>query len=1461
LNDSYRYNADEYQSIFENALEGIFQSSMDEHFLKVNPAMARIFGYDSPDDMIASVQNIGEQIYVILNDRTRFVNALLDEGHVDKFECQNYRKDGSAFWVQVNARIAQDNEGKISFVEGFVTDITSRKEAEEALRALQASEERFRLFFQTSPDAININRLEDGVYVDVNEGFTSLTGYTREEALGIPSLEIDIWEDKRDRDKLIDGLRKKGFVNNLEAKFRMKDGCIVTGLLSARVIALDDVPHIISITKEIETLKQAEDTLQRQLKELTILHNIATAASSSTSVDELLQHTTDIITDALFPANCGIELVTEKGQMYQTHPSYRGASEKEIRSPMPFSRGVIGKVITTGIPIRLGDVSTEPAYVEATKGVQSELCVPIKIQGRAIGVINIESKKENAYDEADERLFNTIAGTLASSIEQLRLFETSQRRLKELSIINAVSLSATRVAIVDDLVENITQIIGDSLYPDNFGVILLNETGDMLHPHPSYRGINIDKFPDSVPINQGVCGQVAARGKSLRIADVRNHKGYIEATSQVRSELCVPIMLGENILGVINAESIQIGFFTEDDERLLTTIASILATALEKLRLLDQEKKRREDAETLREATTALTVSLDLSTLFETILEHLSRIVAFDSASIAMQESNELRLVAGRGFPEGYDVIGSRIKSDGKWSAIDQKRSSIIISDAQADLEFEQWEGSEYIRSWMAVAMAVQGKIVGYLFLDSRKPGYFSQRDATMVETFASSAAVTIENARLFEAEQQRRLEAETLREAATTINSAISLDTVLETVARQMTTVLGSAGCAISIWNRTQNTVTVLVDYNKAQSDLTDSQGTSYALEAYPFTRDILENQKISILHYDDLNAPETELTLMRKQEVYTLVLLPLVTGEQTIGLLELYEDKIKRRFYSDNEIRLIEGLASHAAIAIENARLFEAEQQRHRESETLRQATEAITSTLDIQQVLASILDNLSQVVSFESASVFLIENNNVRMTAVKGLPEDVIDQTFPADNAVLQEIWRTKSPLILNDSQIDVRFESWVAGEVHGWMGVPLIVHGVLIGYITIDSNVTDAYNEHDAALATTFANQAAVAIENARLFERGEQQIRQLTILRDIDSAISSSFDLRVTLNLLIGHIIRELDVDAAAIFLYNSDSQALSLYASAGLNLKRNAPLKYGRIGESLAGQVALQRKFLHIPNLEDVPEDKKHLQEIAEENFTSYFGYPLVGKGQVKGVLEIYTRHEIDPPSDWLNFLHILAGQAAIAIDNIQLFKNLQRSNLELTLAYDVTLEGWGRALELRHKETQGHTNRVAELTVELARHIGIGGEELTHIMRGALLHDIGKLGIPDSILLKPGPLTKEEWDIMRQHPQYAHDLINPIAYLRPALDIPYGHHERWDGSGYPRGLKGESIPLAARIFAVVDIWDALLDERVYRNAWSEGKVIEYLKNTAGVELDPNIVEKFLELLEEKHSKNDSSQN
>ena len=355
-----------------------------------------------------------------------------------------------------------------------------------------------------------------------------------------------------------------------------------------------------------------------------------------------------------------------------------------------------------------------------------------------------------------------------------------------------------------------------------------------------------------------------------------------------------------------------------------------------------------------------------------------------------------------------------------------------------------------------------------------------------------------------------------------------------------------------------------------------------------------------------------------------------------------------------------------------------------------------------------------------------------------------------------------------------------------------------------------------------------------------------QLDMLSALYSIDTAITQSLDLRVIFDVLLDRVISQLKVDAADILLMDPNTMIFSCSAGRGFRTG-TATDTAQRLGEGFAGRSALQRRIVSVENIAGTKDDRA--EAFVREGFVSYFAAPLVTKGQILGVLELFCRTRLSTDREWMDFLGMMASQAAIAIENAGLFDNLQRTNTELALAYDTTLEGWSRALDLRDRETVGHTTRVTGLTLKLARAMGMSEASLVHVRRGALLHDIGKMGIPDNILLKPGPLTGAEMEVMRRHPAYALDLLQPIAYLRPALPIPYLHHERWDGSGYPRGLAGEQIPLAARLFAVADVWDALSSERPYRPPWPRRRVVEHLQSRAGTHFDPNIVEKFIEVV------------
>ncbi|HNS37125.1 MAG TPA: HD domain-containing phosphohydrolase, partial [Anaerolineaceae bacterium] len=321
-----------------------------------------------------------------------------------------------------------------------------------------------------------------------------------------------------------------------------------------------------------------------------------------------------------------------------------------------------------------------------------------------------------------------------------------------------------------------------------------------------------------------------------------------------------------------------------------------------------------------------------------------------------------------------------------------------------------------------------------------------------------------------------------------------------------------------------------------------------------------------------------------------------------------------------------------------------------------------------------------------------------------------------------------------------------------------------------------------------------------------------------------------------------------DISYVYISRYHPADQLITCVYAANeqqrLDLAQFSPIPLAPPGQGTQSQVIHTRQPLVVNDFsERIPQMRVYHQTDPQRQTAASAYVPMVAHGQVLGLFQVqsFTPGRFSQ-SDTL-ILSLLGNTAAIALDNARLFGDL----LE---AYDGIIEAWGRVLELRDQDTEGHTRRVTDLTVQVGRRMGLDETALANLRRGALLHDIGKLAIPDRVLLKPGPLDADEWDLMRKHPLYAYQMLQPLAFLQPVTDIPLCHHERWDGEGYPHSLSGTDIPLPARIFAVVDVWDALNSARPYRPAWPQPEIITYLQAHAGTRFDPDVVRVFLELLE-----------
>jgi HD-GYP domain-containing protein (c-di-GMP phosphodiesterase class II) len=282
--------------------------------------------------------------------------------------------------------------------------------------------------------------------------------------------------------------------------------------------------------------------------------------------------------------------------------------------------------------------------------------------------------------------------------------------------------------------------------------------------------------------------------------------------------------------------------------------------------------------------------------------------------------------------------------------------------------------------------------------------------------------------------------------------------------------------------------------------------------------------------------------------------------------------------------------------------------------------------------------------------------------------------------------------------------------------------------------------------------------------------------------------------------------------------------------------------------DSGLGKRSFETWPLWIDDLQKVPPGLQPITGLGEEGFRSYLALPLIAHNDLVGALEVAWKQQEYTIPEKMDFLKRVTDQIAFAMERTNILRDLRQSNSDLIARYDSMIEGLSRALELRDLETEGHTRRVSLLTMELVQHMHIPTEQWNSIRQGALLHDIGKIGVPDAILLKPGSLTAQERKVMQQHVQYGYNILAPITDARHTLDIALYHHERWDGKGYPYGLAAEQIPLVARLFSIVDVFDALTSDRPYRTAWDHSQVLEYISAQSGTQFDPQIVRLFLEV-------------
>ncbi len=695
--------------------------------------------------------------------------------------------------------------------------------------------------------------------------------------------------------------------------------------------------------------------------------------------------------------------------------------------------------------------------------------------------------------------------------------------------------------------------------------------------------------------------------------------------------------------------------------------------------------------------------------------------------------------------------------------------------------------------------------------------------------------------------EREARLLAETLRETALSLTSTLELDELLDRILENLEKVVSATACNVMLVE--DGLVRVVRTRGYRERGYMSTEGITFSLSGTQNLRTIAETGRALIIPRVEeypywVRVPGTEW-------MHSYAGAPILVKGELVGFLNLDGDRPDQ--FSEEDGERLQLFADQAAIAIANAQLYRQAQRLLRRLEALNHISNVLRPAQTLDELLNLLLTETLHLLETQDGAIWMYDNarDELRIAIAAGWQTRLRSVALKPGESIAGNVYLRREVYLTHDlleDPLNAPVIRRLVPERTGGVFVPVQSGAQMLGVFSITLPAGKSVQPDDVSMLAALGELGGAAIQRMRLHEEMRLHIQRLEMLHRVDTEVLKNANLNDTLRMALELIRETLQVDSAVIRLYNPDTRLLELAASFGMGVVEPVI----QPGQFLAGKAAQERRAVRFwrgdPNI--TPEWE---ELVRREGLETAFALPLIAHGELVGTLGVAMRSVFHPNREWEDFLDTVAGQLALAIQSHHLVEQLRRSNQELLLAYDTTIEGWSRAMDLRDRETEGHTQRVTQLTLKLAQRMGITGEALTHLRRGALLHDIGKMGVPDAILHKPGPLTDEEWQVMRQHPVYAIDMLSSIEYLKPALEIPGFHHEKWDGSGYPYGLKGEAIPMGARIFAIVDVYDALTSDRPYRKAWTREKTLEYIREQAGKHFDPRVVEAFLKMMEEEN--------
>ncbi|MCS6910109.1 MAG: GAF domain-containing protein [Anaerolineales bacterium] len=1077
-------------------------------------------------------------------------------------------------------------------------------------------------------------------------------------------------------------------------------------------------------------------------------------------------------------------------------------------------------------------------------GREPAIIAPLIAEGKRLGALSAAGPD---LTPEDALTIMALADHIAIALANARLREREAQHLRRLSAFSTIALALNNST---ELTEALRLTLRETLAALDLpaGWISLRETakdetlGDRfwLAAHqnlPPALTADDHAAMRRQPCN---CQRQLLAGKLPAAVNILECERLLEWANGDTRGLCVhaaiPIRSGDQILGMLNL-ALPPGrtSFEEDDLTMLSALGHQLGVTLTRARLHAEtlESLRREQR--LNEIARLIAGTLDEATLLQRIVRLTAELIGAEVGALALvaRDGQTITYPYLYNMPKGLALEPAPKGQGIAWHIVETGQTVLLDDYADHPNALPNWVEAG-VRAFVGVPVVAGEERLGALGLFNIDPAKrFSARDAALVESVGRQAGVAIQNARLFKAKQWRVDALTALHATGLDLSRGdpaghpYDLPSLLRTITER----------AARLLKAPMGGLYLLVEEDSAPRE---AEGNAFGQHAFGYLELVVSHnlsrdytgtrlrlgeglsgriaQTGEPLIVDNYNEWAGRMSVYADEPLAGVVGAPIKWQGKVIGVINVADTRPGRFHVEDAEMLTL--FADQAAVAIANARLYERLESREAYFRALIENAWDGVMILDNQRRLRYVSPSVERILGYRPAEL---------------LDRDIFELVHPDDTALashaLQEIV-TSSLVSTIEARLRHRDGSWHCLEATGrnLLHDPHVA-GVLINFRDItERKQAEANLRHRTA---------------------------ELENLERVASALRTASTRAEMLPEILDQVLNVLNADGAALAMHDPATNGAviemargSWATSTGIRL---AP------GEGISSHVIATGK----PYLtDDIYADPRMTHRDLIHGLRAVACVPLIAHQQILGALWVGrasgrrsgTNTLAPNPGFSEAEVHLLTAIADITANALRretLHEQTQRLAADLAQAYDATLEGWARALELRDEATKGHTRRVTEMAVELARAMGMNEEELIRLRRGALLHDIGKMGIPDSILLKPDKLTDEEWKIMRQHPTYAHDMLEPIAYLRPALDIPYCHHEKWDGTGYPRGLKGEEIPLGARIFAVVDVWDALTSDRPYRPALPEEQALAYIREQSGKHFDPQVVEMFLKIRSE----------